>query len=131
MTRKPRKNDAPWRNQCAEARGLYCRSCGESDPQRLECNHVWPKGQQGPSVVENGMFLCGWRSTVTPGGCHPAVTEARLLMRRDWLDPDQVAWLAEVEYVWWDDKGEVWGRGSRRFAPVRVMKEEEVAWPRI
>lgn len=126
---KRRKNDAPWRRECEQARGLYCRSCG--DTSHLECNHVWPKSQQGPSVVENGMFLCGAFSRTTPGGCHPAVTEGKLKMKREWLDPDQVAWLREVGYVWWDEDGELWGRGSRRFEPVKVMKEEEVAWPRI
>jgi hypothetical protein len=79
------------------------------------------------------MFLCGpWsRSSPHPGGCHAAVTENKMLMERDWLDPDQIAWLEDVRWVWWDQLGEALGPGSRRFAPVRVKKEEEVAWPRI
>lgn len=112
-----RRNDGPWRAEVIALRGGYCRGCG--DTRHVECNHVWPRSQLGPSVVQNGMMLCGAFSLTTKGGCHPAVTEGKLLMQKGWLDPDQVAWLQEQGYVWWDENGEPCGRGSRRFAPER------------
>lgn len=71
----------------------------------------------GPSVVENGLVLCGPWSRVTPGGCHPAKTESRLLIDRRWLDADQIEWLASVGWVEWID-GQPTGRGWRHFAAV-------------
>jgi hypothetical protein len=66
------------------------------------------RSQGGPSVVENGMMLCR--------ECHQRKTERRMLIRREWLDPDQIAWLADVGWVWWDETGAVWGRGRNGFA---------------
>jgi hypothetical protein len=75
-----------------------------------------PRGQGGPSVVANGGILCGPWSACSPyrGGCHAAHTNLELLWRLEWLDPDQIEWLAAVGYVWVED-GELRGRGSRRF----------------
>jgi len=80
-----------------------------------------PRAQGGPSVVENGGVLCGNFSTASPhqGGCHEAHTQLRLLWRKEWLDPDQIAWLSSAGYVWWNEDGEPCGRGSRRFAAER------------
>lgn len=115
MTRR-RRNDSGWRAQCLEARGAWCRVCGGTGD--LQVHHVVPRSQGGPSVVENGQVVCGPWSTTSPhaGGCHAAFTEHRLLNRREWLDPDQVEWLAEFGWVRWDDDGEVSGRGCRSFA---------------
>jgi len=61
-------------------------------------------------VVENGLVFCATH--------HQAKTESRLLIRFGWLDPDQVAFLAEVGWVAWDDAGLPYGRGMRHFAPM-------------
>lgn len=73
-------------------------------------DHVMPRSQQGPSVVENGLPLCE--------ECHRRKTEKRMLVERSWLDDDQVAWLAEVGWVAWDDNGQPYGMGWRGFAPT-------------
>lgn len=129
--RKPRRNDGPWREQCLTRRGRYCRAChpviaagcvvpghpiGGSgtawNPLRLEVDHIKPRGQGGPSVVENGLVLCSEH--------HQAKTESRLLIRFEWLDPDQVAFLAAVGWCWWDDAGQPNGRGFKHFAANRA-----------
>lgn len=111
---KHRKNDGPWRVNCLVKRGAYCRACGST--QHLEMDHIWPRGQQGPSIVENGLALCGaWGSC----GAHALKTAGQLLIERAWLDPDQIEWLAEVGWVEWDDEtGAVSGGGWRHFAPI-------------
>jgi hypothetical protein len=43
-------------------------------------------------------------------------TEHRLLVRPEWLDEDQIIWLAENGYARWDDDGEVHGERRRIFA---------------
>jgi len=80
----------------------------------LQCDHIWPRSQGGPSVVENGLLLCG---PFAPGECHRRKTEKLLLVERSWLDQDQVDWLASVGWVEWID-GEPHGRGCRSFAPT-------------
>lgn len=112
-----RRNDSAWRNACAELYGTGCLNCGDT---RTECNHIWPRSQGGPSVVENGSFLCGPFSLASPfpGGCHEAYTRKRLKMRREWLTSEQERWLKSTGYVWWDSHGIVWGRGYRNFAPA-------------
>lgn len=52
--------------------------------------------------------------------CHRGKTEGRIQYERSWLDPDQIAWLADVGWVWWNDDGEPCGRGWKHFAPVLV-----------
>lgn len=110
-----RRNDSEWREQVILFRGRRCRSCGET--RDLQADHVVERSQGGKSVVENGMLLCGPFSQVSPhrGGCHAAVTEGRMLRRYEWLDPDQVEWLAEGGWVWWDDDGLPAGRLCRGF----------------
>ena len=109
-----RKSDGPWRLDCLMKRGTFCRSCGAT--ASLEVDHIWPKGQQGPSVVENGLVLCGsWGSC----GAHERKTRSELLIERSWLDDDQIAWLDEVSWVRWDpETGDVSGNGWRHFAPI-------------
>lgn len=117
--RPPRRNDAPWREQCLERRGAYCRACvagvpalpwSMTDYGPLEVDHIKPRGQGGPSVVENGLVLCSVH--------HQMKTESRMLIRLSWLEPDQVEWLAEVGWVAWDDAGQPYGRGWRHFGPI-------------
>lgn len=80
---------------------------------RLEVDHVIPRSQGGPSVVENGLVLCG------PWGCdaHGLRTRREIKIQRDWLDPDQIEWLAEQGWVRWTPDG-LEGRGLRNFAEV-------------
>lgn len=112
--RRIRRNDAPWRNEVMATYGATCRSCG--DTAHPQADHMMPRSQGGPSVVENGLVLCGEFSRVTPGGCHPAKTASRIVIRPEWLTPPQIAWLAQVGWVAWDDDGQPYGRGCRHFA---------------
>jgi hypothetical protein len=76
----------------------------------LEVDHIKPRGQGGPSVVENGLVLCNVH--------HQQKTDGLLLISQEWLEADQRAWLAEVGWVAWDDAGLPFGRGMRHFAPM-------------
>lgn len=105
--RKPARNDGPWRRAVIALRGRVCRRCGATND--LQADHVMSRSQQGPSVVENGMMLCR-------EPCHRLVTENKIQYEYDWLDPDQIVWLAEVGYVAYDDDGIPYGRGLRNFA---------------
>lgn len=120
---KPRRNDAGWRAECEAKRGLVCRGCG--DTNHVQMDHIWPRSQGGPSVVENGLPLCGEFSRNTPGGCHPAKTAGRIVIEFSWLDPDQVAWLAAVGWVAWDADGQPRGRGWRHFGRRRTPTHTE------
>lgn len=116
--KKKRRNDSGWRADVIAKRGGYCRACGYSVVEKLQCDHIKPRSQGGTSVVENGMMLCGpfgsdqWGS----GECHRRKTEKDMLVSKEWLDEDQIAWLAEVGWVEWID-GEPHGHGCRSFAP--------------
>lgn len=102
---------APLRLETIGLRGGYCRACGRAD-LGLEMDHVIPRSQapQYAYDIRNCTMLC-------PGD-HQAKTEKRLQYRRDMLDPDQVAFLAEVGWVDWQDDGLPFGRGHRGFAPI-------------
>jgi 5-methylcytosine-specific restriction endonuclease McrA len=110
VAKKPRRNDAPWRRQVEVLRGSYCRACGTK--RDLQCDHVMPRSQGGPSVVENGTMLCREH--------HDQKTAGTILYRFEWLDEDQVAWLAQVGWVMWDSDGRPRGRGFKHFAAKRV-----------
>jgi len=86
-------------------RGEFCRSCGTVND--LQCDHVRARSQGGKSVVENGMMLCR--------ECHRRKTERLMLIRYEWLDDDQTAWLKEVGWVWWEH-GVPHGHGCNGFA---------------
>lgn len=123
-TKNRKRNDSGWREECLRRRGRYCRACywergavGDRWPL-LEIDHMMPRSQGGPSVVENGLVLCQLH--------HQAKTESRILIRPEWLDPDQVAWLREMGWVWWDDAGLPAGRGWKHFAPKVGADEERV-----
>jgi hypothetical protein len=112
--RKPARNDSAWRAEVLARRGAFCRACG--DTADLQIDHVKERSQGGRSVVENGMVLCGPWSRTTPGGCHLRKTEARIVVRPEWLDPDQIDWLAQEGWVYWNGEGIACGRGCRGFA---------------
>jgi len=42
-----------------------------------------------------------------------------MLVEREWLDDDQLKYLADLGWVDWDADGEPFGRGMRAFAPSR------------
>lgn len=115
--RTRRRNDGPWRAECLTRRGGYCRACGpftqfvDSNGQprgrMLEVDHIWPRSQGGPSVVENGLVLCSAH--------HADKTASRIVIDPAWLDPDQVAWLAAVGWVQWGSDGQPVGRGMKHF----------------
>lgn len=108
-----RRNDGPWRNAVVALRGAYCRGCLST--VWLQADHIFPRGQGGPSVVENGLMLCE--------SCHRAKTESRIVIEFAWLDADQIPWLARIGWVTWDGDGQPRGRGWRHFGTrnVRVM----------
>lgn len=118
MRRRPR-NDAQWRRECLAARGYGCRAAGAGyGPCKgpVQVDHVMPRAQGGPSVVENGLPLCEEH--------HGMKTASRLRFDRAMLDADQVLWLAERRWVNWDDAGEPYGRGYRHFDPIRPLLTE-------
>ena len=74
-------------------------------------DHIMPRGQGGPSIVENGLPLCPEH--------HEQKTNSQIKIDPGWLSGDQIAWLAEVGWVAWDDEGMPYGRGMNHFAPQR------------
>lgn len=110
--RSTRRNDGPWRAECVDAYGEWCRNC--LGTKNVQMDHVWPRSQGGPSVVENGLPLCG----PFGNGCHDQKTAGALQFQRSWFTERQVAWLAEVGWVAWDDDGQPRGRGWKHFAPA-------------
>lgn len=115
---KKRRNDSGWRAEVMAAYGPACVSCG--DTAHVQADHMWPRGQGGPSDVRNGLPLCGEFSRNTPGGCHPKKTASTIVIEPEWLAPEQIEWLAEVGWVAWDDDGQPYGRGWKHFAPQRA-----------
>jgi 5-methylcytosine-specific restriction endonuclease McrA len=121
-TKRPkriRRNDGEWRAGCLVMRGRYCRACAAlgivpAGPAggRLELDHIWPKGQGGPSVVANGLVLCQRH--------HEMKTNSEIQIDPAWLDRDQLDWLQEVGWVWWNAAGEPVGRGLNHFLPRTV-----------
>lgn len=111
--RKPRTrtrptSDAPFRAEVMAAYGEVCRVCGATG--WVQAAHIMAKSQGGPSLVWNGMPLC------EPD--HTAYDGYRLKLRREHLTNEQAAWLEEYGYIAWDDDGQPYGRGARRFAPL-------------
>ena len=110
---RKKRNDAQWREEVMALRGPACRACG--DTGHVECDHLIERSQGGPSIPENGLPLCG-----EFGACraHVRKTNNELQIQRSWLDPDQVAWLAEQGYAEWLPDGTVTGRFWKTFAAV-------------
>lgn len=97
-------------------RGEVCVRCG--DTRNVQADHLWPRSQGGPSVVENGLPLCGEFSRNTPGGCHPMKTAGTIVIEPTWLTWQQILWLADVGWVKWGPDGQPYGRGWKHFAPM-------------
>jgi hypothetical protein len=70
-------------------------------------DHLIPRAQGGPSVVENGLPLCRVH--------HSLKTAHDLLVDPAWLDPDQIQWLADQGHAEWLLDGVVVGRHRRLF----------------
>ena len=107
------RNDAAWRKQVMALRGEACRACGSS--RHVECDHLIERSQGGPSVIENGTPLCG---EFGPCRAHVRKTRNELQIRREWLDPDQVEWLAQEGHARWEPDGTVTGRFHKTFAAL-------------
>jgi hypothetical protein len=95
------------------ARGTLCRGCGGRE--HVQADHLIPRSQGGPSIVANGLPLCGEFGT---GKCHVRKTNHELLIKREWLDGDQLDWLKASGNAWWLPDGTVAGRHCRLFAPA-------------
>jgi hypothetical protein len=110
--------DKQWREAGETRYGAFCRNCGSW--QHVEADHMKPKGQGGKSHLENLLFLCGaWGLC----GGHALKTAGRLHIERSWLEPAQIAYLAEIGWVRWDpETGEVSGNGWRHFAPTEPTR---------
>lgn len=109
MTR--RRNDSKWRSEVIAKRGDWCRRCKRTG---VQADHLVPRSQGGPSVVENGMPLCP--------ECHQLKTEHKVLVQQSWLDPDQVDWLETNRWVWWDEDGEVYGPLRKSYAQAKETR---------
>lgn len=109
---RTRRNDSKWRSDCLAERGAWCRACGGT--VHVQMDHVIPRAQGGPSVIENGVPLCG----AFGRGCHDRKTAGRLKIRREMLDPDQIAWLELAGHAMWLPDGTVAGRHNVLFAAL-------------
>lgn len=111
--RRRKPSDGPWRNDVLKKRGQFCRACARS--YDLQADHMIPRSQGGPSIVANGLPMCG----PFAGDCHGKRTRYELKIERDWLDQDQVDWLADQGHAVWEADGSVSGRHRKLFAPMR------------
>lgn len=109
-TQRPRRNDGPWRKECVDRYGEWCRVCGTT--RHVQADHIHPRGQGGKSVVENCLFLCAKH--------HEDKTNSLLKIERSWLEEDQIVYLAGIRWVAWDHDGEPYGHGWKHFATVTV-----------
>lgn len=114
------RNDSGWRNDVIARIGGWCRSCRQGDASKVQIDHIWPRGQGGPSHVLNGLPLCG------PYGCnaHERKTNSEIVIEYDWLDDEQRAWLDDNGWVRWNDDGAPEGRGMRHFGHRRVENDD-------
>lgn len=112
---KKRRNDAPWKVEVHRRYGTLCVSCGAK--RDVQADHMMPRSQGGASDPRNGLPLCGPFSD-TGMDCHGRKTASTMLIRPEWLDQEQIDFLAEVDWVHWDEDGQPRGRGWRHFAPM-------------
>ena len=103
-----RRNDSRWRQECLDAYGQWCRVCGD---YRVQMDHMHPRSQGGKSVVGNGLPLCRRH--------HEDKTNGRLRIDPAWLTAEQVRYLEDAKWVWWDEHGEPCGPGWKHFEPMR------------
>jgi HNH endonuclease len=102
-----RRNDSAWRRECLERRGPQCRvtGCWRMD---VQMDHLIPRSQGGPSVVENGLPLCREH--------HEMKTAHDLRVDPAWLGEDQILWLSDEGHAEWLLDGVVVGRHRKLFA---------------
>lgn len=105
--------DARWREKVYALRGRWCRACGGD--RDVQVDHMVPRSPATRWAIEDGLPLCG---DFGRGRCHPRKTAHQLKIQRDWLDPDQIAWLDTMGYAVWQSDGTVTGSHCRLFAPV-------------
>lgn len=117
------RRDAQWRETVYALRGRWCRSCGESRPERIQVDHMIPRSPATRWEPCNGLPLCG---DFGGGRCHPRKTAHQLLIQRGWLDPDQIGWLQASGLAEWLPDGSVTGRHCRIFAPTERTDTEVV-----
>lgn len=109
--RARRRNDAPWYRECVAAHGDTCVVPGCGRPAQMD--HLIARSQGGPSVVANGLPLCG----DFDNGHHAAKTAGVLKIRYEWLSPTHREWLSHNGHATWLPDGTVAGRHRRQFAP--------------
>lgn len=114
-----RRDDSQWRSDVMDKRGHRCRACGGD--RDVQSDHLIPRAQGGPSIVANGLPLCGPFGR----GCHDRKTAHQLKIRREWLDPDQVAWLELEGHTMWLPDGTVAGRHNVLFAAANDTEERQ------
>lgn len=76
---------------------------------------MMPRGQGGKSDPRNGLPLCGPWSQNTIGGCHQLKTDGRIVIEPEWLEQEQIEFLAAVGWVRWNEAGQPEGLGWRHF----------------
>lgn len=106
--RPQRRNDSQWRADCLEVRGEWCRVPDCPHPMPVQMDHLIPRAQGGPSVVQNGLPLCRMH--------HRMKTDHLLLIAPEWLDADMIVWLADEGHAEWLKDSVVVGRHCRIFA---------------
>lgn len=118
---KPKRNDGPWKAEVHRRYGVVCVSCGAT--RDVQADHIWPRGQGGPSDPRNGLPLCGDFSD-TGENCHGRKTASTMVIRHEWLQQEQIDFLADAGWVRWDEDGQPHGRGWRHFAPIAGAEQE-------
>jgi 5-methylcytosine-specific restriction endonuclease McrA len=107
-----------WRAAVIELRGGYCRAmftAGTPCGGRLEVDHVVERSQGGHWVIQNGTPLCQKH--------HRDKTTGKLKVAYEWLDQDQILWLAEKGHVAWDEQGRPYGRMCKGFEARRASSD--------
>lgn len=119
MKKTPRPSESPFRAEVLALCGTRCAVCQTS--RDIQAAHIIGKGQGGPTVAWNGIPLCREH--------HEAYDQYRLKLRWEHLTVPQLAGLMLAGYVDWDDDGEPFGRGMRRFENMtsgQVARRREV-----
>lgn len=118
------QSEAMWRGAVMMAGGWRCAGCGYNVTRYLEADHIIPKSAGGLNDVANGLVACG-----EFGSCrlHPRKTASEpMIITREMLRDDQVAYLSEKGWVEWVPEGVTsgdqhvmtpTGPGWKHFAP--------------
>lgn len=115
--RKKPKSLSDWRSQVV-VRDVRCVSCGQD--RHVSAHHLIPKSHCDRKYEDdprNGLTLCSEFSRGSPfaNGCHRAVHEGDLKIRKKWLTQETIDCLKEQGLVW-DDDGTPYGPGAHFFA---------------